>query len=61
MPENMKKTKNRVKWLLSKIKPSVPQDRGRPKELPPLVPDCGWNHGSPKVISNSKYQNFMLK
>jgi len=20
----------------------------RPKDIPPIVPDCGWNHGEPK-------------
>jgi hypothetical protein len=53
MPENMKTPKNLVEWLLSKIHPSVLQDRGRPKELPPLAPDCGWNHGEPKSDKSS--------
>jgi hypothetical protein len=26
----------------------------RPKELPPLVPDCGWNHGEMKKGSDAK-------
>jgi hypothetical protein len=34
--------------LLSKLKHNPLSDRGRPKELPPFAPDCGWNHGKPK-------------
>jgi hypothetical protein len=26
----------------------------RPKELPPLVPDCGWNHGEMKKETNTE-------
>ena len=36
----------------------------RPKDIPPIVPDCGWNHGEPvkerKKISTdirSRYQH----
>jgi hypothetical protein len=34
---NIKETLND---LLRKI-----EDKQRPKDLPPIVPDCGWNHG----------------
>jgi hypothetical protein len=36
-----------VKFLQRILNPPIIQNISRPKDIPPIVPDCGWNHGEP--------------
>jgi hypothetical protein len=48
MKENKKQPKNILSAFLNKIKlPSI-KNISRPNDIPPIVPDCGWNHGEGK-------------
>jgi hypothetical protein len=48
MNEWPKKLTDKIAGLLTRVTPAALRDMGRPKDLPPCVPDCGWNHGEPK-------------
>ena len=37
-----------IKPLFRSFMPPFSQLISRPKDIPPLAPDCGWNHGEPK-------------
>jgi hypothetical protein len=38
------------------ISPSL-REIARPKDIPFLAPDCGWNHGEPKPDANGTTDN----
>jgi hypothetical protein len=48
MNEWPKRLIDKMVGLLTRATPAALRDMGRPKDLPPCVPDCGWNHGEPK-------------
>ena len=44
----------RIKHALNRmLKYSIKPNISRPKDIPPLVPDCGFNHGEPGEISKN--------
>jgi hypothetical protein len=45
MKDKKKKSKNISTAILSIIKPTWLKNISRPKDIPPIVHDCGWNHG----------------
>jgi hypothetical protein len=47
-PQKEFKNMNIFEKILKSITNKRLMNQGRPKDIPPLVPDCGWNHGEGK-------------
>jgi hypothetical protein len=48
MKDNKKQSKSLLSILRNKIRLPSLKNISRPNDIPPIVPDCGWNHGEGK-------------
>jgi hypothetical protein len=49
LTKHIKSAINIFDTIFKKLKPQGLQNISRPKDIPPIVTDCGWNHGEEKI------------